>query len=209
MSETALETTTTEVVDRKTGEIVDIATCEFDQLATLRANMDDVKAEIADATAPVDAEILRRLDKSARWTRRVRHPEIDADIEITAPSPKAGDSTIDVAVLEKALADLLERDVIAAEAVDGALARTITIRARVPVGADIDEMKEAVDAAASIAIAGVTVVIEDVAVVRKASKAGLGALTKIGGEAADAVVSATVDVPAPARKPKVKIKTKT
>lgn len=209
MSETALETTTTEVVDRKTGEIVDIATCEFDQLATLRANMDDVKAEIADATAPVDAEILRRLDKSARWTRRVRHPEIDADIEITAPSPKAGDTTIDVAVLEKALADLLERDVIAAEAVDGALARTITIRARVPVGADIDEMKEAVDAAASIAIAGVTVVIEDVAVVRKASKAGLGALTKIGGEAADAVVSATVDVPAPARKPKVKIKTKT
>lgn len=197
------------LLDVRTGEVleIDIAEATTEQLA---ATVHDVigagEASLAAVGAAMRAELLRRLDKSGSWTKRVGDPEGDVQYEIKAPSPSAGTITFDVDTVREGLRGLVARDVVDAEAAGAALERTLTLQVTLPLDADLDEL--AAKLSFLEAIADVPVRNPQVAPAERVVKGGMDRLVKIGGEAAELVDNATRTGPTPTRRVKVSAKQK-
>lgn len=188
-----------EVVDRLTGEVVDVREAAPEELGAFCENAAQLRGELTDAEAVVSAELVRRLDRRGEWTWRVGDPKAGVQYEIKAPSPTAGTTTVDRDRLRDELRRLLEEDAIEPELAEAALKRTVTITATVPTDADLDELARrlgALEAIADVPVRAVKVDTAETAVV-----AGVNRLKKAGhGGVVDDV---TVETTAPARKAKV------
>lgn len=188
-----------EVLDRTTGEVIDVNRAEKETLAAFCLNLADLRAELAAAEAIVHQEIVRRLDKSGEWTHRVRVDGVDAPVKITAPSPTAGGTDVLIDVLEQELDGLVEADVIDASAAAKALERRVVVTFKV-------ETNEAMDAIVDEAQKDDRV--EKIDRAKKATAAGMKSVAKIAPKADRAIRRATKKKPAKSRaerKPKVEI----
>lgn len=194
-----------EVVDRRTGEVLDVRAAKTVQLAEWTTNLRDLLAELAEAAEVVSDELVRRLDRSAEWTIRVGEPT-DRQWEITAPSPTAGTDVYDDRVLENELKALVARDTIDTNGAAGALRRSLTIVLTLPLELDLHEA----EAAAQL----MTFSVDDVATplvkaeaTRSVVLAGVNKLRKVPGTGA-ALDRAKLEPPKPKRRAKVTEKVK-
>lgn len=188
-----------EVVDRLTGEVVDVREAAPEELGAFCENAAQLRGELADAEAVVSAELVRRLDRRGEWTWRVGDPKADVQYEIKAPSPTAGTTTVDRDRLRDELRRLLEEDAIEPELAEAALKRTVTIVATVPTDADLEELAKRLGSLE--AIAGVQVRAVKVDTSEAADVAGVNRLKKAGH--AEVVDDITVATTPPSRKAKV------
>lgn len=198
-----MATNTPAVLDRTTGEVIDLAHASDEQLAQFCTNAQDLRDELADAEALVHSELVARLDRNAAWTLRVGDPTGEQQWEITAPSPSAGTESYPPADLERELRALVARGTITSDAARTALKRTVTLVVTPEWDADLDELVDVVNASEDVRIAGVPVTIESGAADRKSVAAGVKALRKVPGTSA-ALDRAKLTTPVGQRKPKVK-----
>jgi len=192
------ETETTEIVlyNPASGELLRLAveTAEDERLAdVLEATIPTLIGQLKDAKDIVDREVLARLDRSGRWTRRVGDPK-NVQWEITSPSPVAGTETVDVGTLAEVLDEALDERIIDQSAAGAALVRTVQVTFLV--GSD-EEAERIIDTAR-----------QDDRVIRaeahrKVSAAGVKALEKIPAMR-DRVALAKVPCDPPRRTPKVR-----
>lgn len=198
-TETKAPGTAIEVVDRVSGEIIDVRTADTAILATFCHNLDQLRADLAEAEAIVHQEIVSRLDKSGEWTRRVSIEGVDGVVKITAPSPTAGTTHVLTDVLEQELDQLVEADVIDRAAAAKALERVVTVTFKV-------ETNEAMDKIVDEAQKDERVVKAEPE--KKAVAGGMKQIAKISPKVDRAIKRATKKVPAKARstrKPKFAI----
>jgi hypothetical protein len=190
-----------EVLNRKSGELLDVSGAPTDHLVAFLTDTEEVRQQITDAEAIVHSEIVGRMDRAGTWTHRVR---LDSEIEyeISAPSPEAGTTAHDPAKLEEELAALIERGVIEDVAAAKALKRTATVTVRVPIGVSLEEGERGLRKAL-----GESDLIESVSSSRSVVQAGINALAKIRGTKA-ALERATTRREPPRRRVRLKIKTK-
>lgn len=189
---------TTEVVlyNPASGEVLTVAveTADDEQLAdVLEATIPDIAEQLKDAKETVGREVLARLDRSGRWTRRVGNPK-NVQWEISAPSPVAGTETVDVDVLSDVIDEALDERIIDQSAAGAALVRTVHVTFLV--GSDA-EAKEIIDTAQ-----------QDDRIIRaeasrRVSAAGVRALEKIPAMR-DRVALAKRPCDPPKRTPKVR-----
>ncbi len=200
------------VLDVRTGEIVeimDLADAEPAELATVAVDIiDESIASMKGARGIIEDELVRRLDRRKRWTLRFGDVADGVQWEITAPSPKAGSTTYDPAVLREGLRQLVADDDIDADAAAAALCRTVTIVAEVGVAVDLDALQaklEGIEAIAGVPLRSVTVNTGE-----SVKAAGVKALDSDDPEdpAAQVVSRARGFVPVGRRAPKIKAKRK-
>lgn len=122
---------TTEIVlyNPASGELLRLAveTAEDEQLAdVLEATIPELIGQLREAKEIVAREVLARLDRSGRWTRRVGDPK-NVQWEITSPSPAAGTETVDVDVLSDVIDEALDERIIDQSAAGAALVRTVQV----------------------------------------------------------------------------------
>lgn len=113
------------ILDEATGELVrlvtarhlldavglhDVTAADPEQLAEFTDSCEHLTAIMREAKATVSDELLTRLDKRGKWTARF------GEFEVKAPSPTAGTSSFDTQRLQDTLGDLLDRDLIDADA---------------------------------------------------------------------------------------------
>ncbi len=110
------------VLDRSTGEVVDLAATGTDTLAAFLTNTRELEAELRQAKALVAREVHRRMDAEAKWTARV------GGYELRGESPDRTD--YDTEGLDKALRRLVRRELITREAAKSALERVVTLKPR-------------------------------------------------------------------------------
>jgi hypothetical protein len=146
------------VVDRLTGEIIDVQKAPTEVLAGFVTNLQALRKELADAESLVSDELVDRLDRNVSWTLRVSSK--DGAWEIKAPSPTAGTTVYPEDMLETALEDLVDDGMITPEAAAKALHRRIVLELGVPWDADPREMARKVKEAISIDVAGIQVNVE-------------------------------------------------
>lgn len=116
------------ILDRTTGEIIvphdcnavlagagiiDVRLAEMNQLAGFIESVRLFKSIATEAAGEAGDELIRRMDRDGKWTWRDDH------YEAKAPSPEAGTTVYDTAMLHEALTTLVAVDVIS---VDGARA---------------------------------------------------------------------------------------
>lgn len=201
--------TEVELLDVRSGEVLRFDVREAPDELLAEAIHDVVDAGVSAfqaADAAMRAELLRRLDKSGAWTRRVREDGADVEYEVKAPSPSAGTITFDLDVVRDGLRDLVDQDVVDEQAAGAALERTISLVATVPLDCDLDELAgklSFLEAVADVPVTGVKV-----APAERVVKGGMDRLVKIGGKAAELVANATRTGPTPTRRVKVSAKQK-
>jgi hypothetical protein len=189
------------VVNVRTGTLIeDVRAADPADLADVIDAIAEKRDELAEIENVALDELLRRLDRRGEWTWRVGDPKAGVVHTITAPSPTAGTTTVHLDRLRDELRAMLAADEIDPELAEKALKRTVTVTATVGTSADLETLRgtlEKIDA-----IAGVPVVDVAVSTDEKVVQAGVNALKKAGH--AGVVDRATVGVPAPARRAKVK-----
>jgi hypothetical protein len=195
-----------EILDLKTGELVDITTAPTEAVAELATNTADVRAQIGDVEKAISAELVARLDRSASWTVRVGDPA-RAQWEITAPSPSAGTEVYPPDLLQAELSKLIAQGVITTDAASRACKRQLILTVGVPWSADPQEISSTLTAAASVAIAGVSVEMVKADVYVKPVAQGIAALRKVPGTAESLDAAKQTQAPA-ARRAKVTRKTR-
>lgn len=195
------------VIDRKTGEVLDLAQADTERLARFVTELDDLHTELADAGRLVSRELVDRLDRRRDWTLRVGDPADGRQYEITAPSPAAGSDVYDAGPLEEELRKLVGRNTIDETAAAAALQRKLVITVAVPLVGDIEAMAREIRDADDAKIGGVKVEIAKVDVVQKAMIGGIKKLQKAPGAGA-ALKRVRRHVPVSDRQATVKIKTK-
>jgi hypothetical protein len=190
-----------DVIDLKTGEVVDLVSAPTERVAELATNMADVRAQIGEVEQAISMELVTRLDRSATWTLRVGDPT-RAQWEITAPSPAAGTEAYPPDALVAALDDLLAGGVITVQAASKACKRQVVLTVDVSWGADPDELAGTLKAATGVDIAGVPVDVVKAEPSTRPVATGIAALRKIPGTAA-LLDEAKVTQPPPPRRAKV------
>ena len=179
----SITTTDLTVIDRVTGELLDLTSASPLQIAEFIDHMDVIRSELSEHDTLARHELVRRLDMNGKWTLRVGEPTDDMQYEIKAPSPTAGTDGYPPADLEAALLLLLDDDVISETGADSALDRHLVVTARVAFSDDLDQLANTVRDAVGVVIAGATVDVIDAAAIRKPRKAGITALRKVPGVA--------------------------
>lgn len=201
-------TTDLTVVDRDTGELIDLRTALTKNLAALSVRCAELRQDLADTEAAISDELVRRLDRDASWTYRPPAMSGDAiQYEITAPTPTAGTKGYDPTLMEAELRALLERDTLSETAAAEVLRRHVEIVARVPFGSDLDAIVKQLRGAAGFDIAGVPCEVVSVDAKRQVMAGGVTKILKVPGTKA-AVERATISTRAPSRKAKITVKTK-
>ena len=190
-----------EVVDLKTGELVDIANASTERVAELATNMVDVRAQITEVEQAISTELVARLDQQAVWTILVGDPTT-AQWEITAPSPAAGTETYPADRLIPELEDLIAQGVITTDAASRACKRHLILTVTVPWSAAPEDLARKLSDAAGIAIAGVPVEVVKAEPYVKPVAQGIAALRKVPG-ASEALDGAKVTQAPGARRAKV------
>jgi hypothetical protein len=172
MPESSTELT---VLDRVTGELVDVRGETMERLARYITDLFELRSQLSEQEEVVQRELLNRLDKGASWTVRV------GDFELKAASPTAATEAYDPMGLDAALDHLVLSDEISEAAADGALMRGVVIEVVVPRSASPEEIVDKLSNATSIEIADVPVRVLRCAPVRKPSVAGINRLRKLLG----------------------------
>jgi hypothetical protein len=139
---TDIATTSRDVVDWKTGEVVNLDDATTEQLAELVTNLQDVRRALAETEQAVSAELVDRLDRDACWTLRVGDPKDGRQWEIKAASPTAGSSVYPPDMLETELRALVARGTITADAAAKALRRQVTLTLDIPLDLPLKETAE-------------------------------------------------------------------
>jgi hypothetical protein len=98
--------------------IFDVREASFEQIGTFHDNAKELRSIAAEADNLVGQEVIRRLDRGGKWTRR------EGGYEFNAPSPEAGTVAYDTDALRKALDDLMADDLIDVDASNAALEPT-------------------------------------------------------------------------------------
>jgi len=104
-----------EVLDRSSGELIDLREASTDRLARFLDEAAELVSLVNEAKAQVDREVLRRMDAEATWTARA------GAFELRAPSPEAGMTYYDEQALEEVLDGLVERGLVSEPAAAAAL----------------------------------------------------------------------------------------
>jgi hypothetical protein len=178
------------VLDRVTGELVNVRTETTERLAAYIDDLGELRAQLAEGESVVNDELLHRLDMGASWTERV------GDFELKAPSPTAGTETYDAGALEAVLAGLIVRERISEDAGSAACRRQLTLCLEVPWTANPHALAEKVREALTVEVAGqqVRVISASGSVVPVA--AGIAKLRKLGvGEMLDTAREEPVTLP--------------
>lgn len=110
--------------DPASGEELDLGLVSDATLANLRDMIRDAEEEQRLAKHKIDAEVLSRMDRQARWTLRVE------GYELTAPSPAPKTEYPDAAALHAALMDFVDSGDLTVEAVDAAVEQVLTYKPR-------------------------------------------------------------------------------
>lgn len=173
-----------EVTHPVTGELLEVAALDAEDVAELAVEMQEHRARVADFEQTLNDRLVGLLDRSAKWTMRVGDPTGHRQIEIKAPSPEAGQAVYPADELVPVLKALVEAEMITSEAATKACARQLVLSVAVPWDADLDELAETVKDAIGIQIAGVEVDVVAATPVAKPLQAGIKALCKIPGVAA-------------------------
>lgn len=194
------------VVDRVTGEALDVRESSDVELALFCDNLSELRAELAEAEAIVNGELLARLDRSATWTRQVKARD-GLWFEFSAPSPTAGTEAYDPSLLEGELRTLCDRNTIDETGAAAALERKVVIQVRVPLAGDMDAIVNTLKGATSFEIAGVDVEPVKAEASRSVKLGGITKLRKIEGTGA-ALDRAKLTKSPPSRRVSVKRKQK-
>lgn len=182
------EPTTTALV-LPSGEALDVAGAEPEELVTFTDRVREMREAVQDAQAVLDDEWLRRLDRRGKWTMRV------GGFKVEAPSPDAGTTDYDVDELADALEELVNAGEIDLELAAEALERKVTVVFLVDCDKAIRELEE-------LAAKDQRVVKVDVS---RSPKAGaIDRVEKTGAAGKAAIARALRSKAGPARKPKVK-----
>ena len=110
------------VVSPRTGELLELSAPDED-LAGWLADVREHESLLREAKNLVQRELLRRMDRSAKWTVRV------PKFKLTGTSPKP-EETWDGAVLRERLHDLVDDGELTVEAVDAAVETVISFKVR-------------------------------------------------------------------------------
>jgi hypothetical protein len=191
------------VVDRTTGEIIDIAKADTARLAMFCTNLGELRKELAEAEGIVSDELVDRMDHEALYTLHVEDGE--QQWEIKGSSPTAGTTVYLEDVLETELQGLVEENTITPEAAGRALHRHISLQLGVPWNADPREIAQKVKEALSIEVAGVAVTVERAEARAVPITSGINALRKQPGTIS-ALDRAKREQPPGRRKATVKLK---
>lgn len=186
------------VLDRTTGEVIDLATAPTATLAEFCSNLANLRSELSDAERAVHDALLDRMDLAASWTMR------EGCYEIKAPSPAAGSESYDPAILERELRKLIEEGVIGEEAADRACVRRVTLSLQIPWDVDLAELAKTVKGL-NATVAHAEVLILDATPSVNASLAGIKALAKVPA-AGEALATARLQTEPPPRRVKVTVK---
>lgn len=175
------------LVNRWTGEQLDVAGASDDELATFYAAAEDAKVELDELLSVANREIVRRLDRAASWTRRVGDPTV-RQFEFVAPSPTAGTEVYPEERLERELLALHRRRIIDSDGAATALKRALVMTFEVPIDAPRSLEDLAREARETLAITlgwedrtKVRIHVTRVDVVRKSIAAGIARLRKVKG----------------------------
>lgn len=200
--------TALEIAHPQTGEIVNVAVAETDDLAEIVGRViPELRDQLGDIAAVIDQELLQRLDRRGEWTLRVGDPRDGIQWEIKAPSPTAGATTYDVDELRGGLRALVDDGTIDDDAARAALARKVTIACVVDVGADLAAVEKSLKGLT--AIAGTAVYDVSVSTSETVVAAGMGRLRKIGGVAGELAARVTHSGTRPRTERRVTVKPKT
>lgn len=125
MTEPALidEPTVAQIMDRRTGEIIDLAHATVEELGTWLDGLREAEQIQRSEKSAVHREIHRRMDADVTWTLR------SATWKLTGQSPTL--VTYDAEKLHQALAELVEEDLIPQAALEAAVEVKPTYSARV------------------------------------------------------------------------------
>lgn len=196
MTETTTIERTRTVLDRATGELIDLDDAPSERLAEAVDALAELRAELAEGEEALSDELVARLDRQASWTLRVGDPTGERQWEITAPSPVAGTRTYDALDLYAALELLIEDGTIDTEAAAAALRRTVTVTFAVAWEHDLEEFAD--KARASTKPPTLAVDTE-----QKPVKAGITRVAKLGDHAAATLADASRRVGPAKRRAKV------
>lgn len=132
--------TSTALVVPGSGEIIALdADTQVLAKAVVQLN-ERIKEVKTDVLAPINDELLARLDRKRQYTLRVDDDVDGTQFELKSTSPDAGTEAYDATLLEGELRALVDRDVIDVEAADAALKRTITLTLQVSLAHDVDKL---------------------------------------------------------------------
>lgn len=112
------------IFDPVTGAEIDLAEAPDEQLAELRDLIRDAEEEQRLAKQAIDAEVIARMDRAAKWTLRA------GGFEMTAPSPALKNEVVDAAALHAALMVFVDDGLLSVEAVDAAVQQVLTFKPR-------------------------------------------------------------------------------
>jgi hypothetical protein len=193
------------VVDRTTGELLDLRAASVERLARYMTDLQDLWRELSQLEEAVSDELVRRCDQGALWTLRVNDPETGHQYEVKTQSPAAGAGTYRPDELQHQLNGLVADGTLNTGGAEGALKRTVTVEFAVPWGHDPVLLADALKEAESIQISGVEVHVVKAKGERTPVAAGIAKLRKIPG-VAEALDLALQLVEAPRRRAKVTLK---
>jgi hypothetical protein len=95
--------------------IFDVREASFEQIGTFHDNAKELRSIAAEADSIVGNEVIRRLDRGGKWTRR------EGGYEFVTASPEAGTVAYDTEALRSAVRQLVIADLIDIEAADAAV----------------------------------------------------------------------------------------
>jgi hypothetical protein len=191
------------VIDRTTGEVLNVATADTVRLAEFCTNLDELRKELAEAEGLVSDRLVQIMDQEALYTLHVDDGE--RRWEIKSASPTAGSTVYPVDLLETELQGLVDEGAITPDAAGRALHRHISLQLGVPWNADPQEIVQQVKEALSIEVAGVTVTVERAEARAVPIATGINALRKRPGTVS-ALDRAKREQPVGRRKATVKLK---
>lgn len=203
MATSEVTKTTRQVVNPRTGELIDLDTAETVELASCMTDLQEVREQLKEIESSVSDALIERMDKAAQWTVRVGDPT-DKQWEIKASSPTAGTETYPPDLLERELHALVARDTITETAAGKALKRQAVVTLDVPLGLDLKETTDGLRQL-SFDLEGVPLPVAGVDSRQATVMAGINALRKVSGTGA-ALDRAKVSQPVGVRRAKVMLK---
>ncbi|MBA3688442.1 MAG: hypothetical protein H0W81_06410 [Chloroflexi bacterium] len=111
----------TEVAFPITGEVLDLSTADTGKLARARDEILDIERQFREVKHALDAEVLARMDRAAKWTLRADGLKLEG----TSPGRK---SWYDGPALREALMGLVDAGVIDVAAADAAVETVVTYK---------------------------------------------------------------------------------
>jgi hypothetical protein len=117
------ETTNEMVLHPMTGELLELAHAQTDDLGRFLADVRDYESRLKEAKSLVSREVLRRQDMAATWTT---HTD---GYTLKGSSPAAGEEWDELA-LRESLWELVDQGVISEEAAGAAVETVVTYKVR-------------------------------------------------------------------------------